>query len=113
MQFEGVGALRAKMSSRDWRCRIAFDRDQLPLLVIHELAAADPTIWADRTGCFGAVSFRTEISSAFRHRLDARSIGAVSKLLNERPAGEKFSEHEITFCISNKGSDMSPGFYRF
>jgi len=83
------------MTSRDWRFRIALNCDELPLLVIDELPAADSAVGADRTSDVGPLDFGLKCAGAFRHRLGASSISARAQLLKQRPAGEKVYQHGI------------------
>src|SRR4051794_14534899 len=46
-QLERAGALRAESSAVDRRVRIALDLDDLLVLDVHVLGAADPAVWAD------------------------------------------------------------------
>src|SRR5579871_270905 len=89
MQFEGVGALRAKMPARDRRLRIALDRNQLSVLVIGQLPAPDAAIRTNGTRHFRVGNFGPKLASALAHGFRARTTCSCLNLPDHRPSGEK------------------------
>src|SRR5438874_1293350 len=81
------------MALRDWRVRVAFDRDEATLAVENELSATDRAIRAHGTCDLGFVVARTERAGRRAHRLAPCAIAAARDLLHNRPARQKFLQH--------------------
>ena len=90
MQFVGVGALRTEAAAGNRRLGIAFDGNQLAILVKDELAATHAAVRTNRSSYFGSVSFRTQVARSLRHRLRTGTVGTSTKLLEQWPFREKF-----------------------
>src|SRR5205823_10561299 len=65
--------------------RVAFDRNQLAIFVINELAATDTAIRTNRARNFCIVDPRVHRTRFVRHRLEAGTILALANLPNEWP----------------------------
>ena len=94
-QLEAVRTLRAQPPAGHRRFRVAFDRDQLAVAVVDELAASDGTVRADRAGGRGAVMLRRECACPGAPRLKPRPIRAVQDLLDQRPTVKKLFHHGL------------------
>jgi hypothetical protein len=86
VQFEGVGAFRAEMSTRDRGLRITFNGDQLPVLVIHKLATAHTAIRTNGARHVRAMVLGPQIERTWAHGFGAGSIGSSLHLANQWPA---------------------------
>ena len=64
MQFVGVRSLGAKVPARNWRLRVAFDRNQLSVFVIYKLTAAHTAVGTDRTSEFAPQSWNASCAFA-------------------------------------------------
>ena len=62
MQLEGVRAFGTEMAARDRRARIAFNRDQLAVLVEDHLPATHAAVGANGAGKFGVLVLGKKIS---------------------------------------------------
>ena len=74
-QFEAVGAFGAEPAAGDRRFGIAFDGNQLAVLVKNQLPAADGAIGTNRAGDFRAVILWTKVVRTVAHRF---RTGAIS-----------------------------------
>ena len=90
-QLEAVRAFRAEPSSRDGRFRVAFDRDELAVAVVNELAASDGAVRTDRAREWRAVILRGQRTSPGTSGLEPGAIAAVEDLLCQRPPVEQFA----------------------
>ena len=90
-EFEAVGALGAEAAAGDGRFGIAFDGDQLAVLVEDQLAAADGAVGAHAAGYFGAFVFGAEVAGGFAHGFGAGAVGAVQDLVDQRPRLASYS----------------------
>src|SRR5580698_3993478 len=92
-QFVAVRAFRAKSSARNWRFRIAFDRNQLPIFMKHKLAATDCAVgtYGSRNLC--AFVFRTEVFCEIAHGFRASAVATLEDLPENWPLESKFFKH--------------------
>src|SRR5205807_7019436 len=84
-QLIGGRTFRTKIPLTNRRFRIAFDRNQFPILVINQLPAADATIWANGARHFCVIYTRMHRACFVRHRLEAGTVLALANLPNEWP----------------------------
>ena len=82
MQLISGRTFRAQSSTRNRRFRIALNRDQLSILVIDHLPAADPAIRTDRWRRSRAIVPRSQVFGALGETLGAGAVGASSDLLD-------------------------------
>jgi hypothetical protein len=83
------------MPTRNWRLRIALDRDQLAVLVVDKLPAAHATIRTNRPRYIGAVVLGKELASTLAHGFRTGAVGTCLELPDDRPAGEKVFDHSL------------------
>src|SRR6185437_1204988 len=95
-QFIAVCSFGAKPSAGNGRLRIAFNRNQLVVLVKNQLAAAYAAIWANRARHLCSLGPRTKIAGLLRHGFNACSISACLDLFNDWPARKQFPEHFLS-----------------
>ena len=82
VQFESVSALGAETPAGNGRLGITFYGDQLSILVIDHLPAADPAIRTDRWRRSRAIVPRSQVLGALGETLGAGAVGASSDLLD-------------------------------
>src|SRR2546428_13862331 len=107
VQLERVRAFRAQTPARNGRFGIAFDRDQLSILVIDELSATNPAVGTNRGRDLRAIVLGTQIARAFRHGFRSSAIDAGFNLLDERPAGKQIIEHSLPPRTSPKAKSTN------
>ena len=88
-QFEAIRTFGAEAPARNGRLGIAFDGNQLSAFVIHELPAANRTVWTYRARNFSAVMLGSKIVRSLAHRISAHSITGRQDLLHYRPTSDK------------------------
>ena len=98
------GALRAQMPARNWRLRIALDRNQLSLFVIDKLSATHSAIWTDGTRHLGSIVLRPETPSTRAHGFRTCSIRSSPNLLHQGPLREELFEHVLS--PATRGSEL-------
>src|SRR5215471_120550 len=84
-QLVGGGAFRTKVPLTDRRLRVAFDRNQFPILVKNQLAAADATIGTNRARYLSTIDARMHCARLLRHRLETCPVFPFANLANQRP----------------------------
>ena len=89
VQFVGISALGTKVSTRNWGLRIAFDGNQLPVFVIHQLPATDSAVRTNRARHLGPISFWSQIVRALTHGFGTSSTSARSNLFDQWPLSEE------------------------
>jgi hypothetical protein len=82
-------AFRTKISLADRTLRIAFDRNQFPILVINELPASNSAIRTNRARNLRVIDACMHRTRFVGHRLKAGAVGALTNLTDERSFGEK------------------------
>ena len=92
-QLIGRGALGTEMPSRDRRLGITLDRNQLIVLVIDELSAADRAVGTDRAGDLGVVVLGAQVARALTHGFRPGAVGAGANLGDQGPTGKQIIEH--------------------
>src|SRR5581483_6888617 len=88
MEFVCIGTLGTQVPAGDWRLRIAFNRDQLPVLVIDQLAAPHAAVRAYGTRYLSAVGFRPTFPRAIGHGFRPSTVSPGTDLLKNRPIPE-------------------------
>ena len=88
-QFETVRTFRAQTSARNWRVRVAFNRNQLPVFVINQLAAAYGTIGTYRARSLSPMVLRNKIAGAIAHGLNTGPVAVRQDLPHDRPPSHK------------------------
>src|SRR4030095_8453233 len=110
-QLIGCGAFRAEIPLADRTFGIALDRNQLPILVINKLPAADAAIGTNGACGFCVVDASMHRLRFVRHRFQTGAVFAFTDLPNEWPfrkqrqhillffaAGAKFSRLKMSWC---------------
>ena len=95
MQLECVYTFGAKMPARAGRFGIAFDGDQLAMLVINNLSAAHATIRIDGRCSDCAVVLGAQVAHPLRHGFCASTSCSSLNLLNEGPTRKQINKHDL------------------
>lgn len=86
VELVSIGTLGAEASTRNRRIWIAFDGDQLSILVINELAASYSAVGTHGTSNLGVEIARLQMAGSFRHCFGSSSVRTISDLLHQWPA---------------------------
>src|ERR1700746_3932009 len=86
------GALRTQVTLIDWTLGIAFDRNQLPVAMINQLAATDTAVGTNRSGNFRTIDTRVQSCRSWRHRFRSGSVTMLPELSDQWPSRKQTDE---------------------
>ena len=92
-EFIAGCALGAKMAARDRRSRVAFNGNQLAILVMNQLSASHRAIGTDRARHLSVMSPSAQVPCLLAHGFVAGTVGAGHDLPYEGPPLQQVFQH--------------------